>query len=465
MASTIFFTKFTAPILAFLLFSGQSIVHAAFTTNEPEYHVFLKTEGEISQLQQAQGLIRVDATPTNASMHPSWPETLITIVITLASLLSPFLEIPWFKNSNSDIMEKLPGPFGLLWASMSGHPMRKSITKLRAIGTAFVVPIAQITLWMTTWGVAQKDHDTGGWVSANFASTGALLIPMIFWSVHVPSGPRRLVTSFLSALLSFQVVATLVITAQRYSSANSFGTVAYNITNTNGCTPFASLGFLQKGARTPVFSSVQLAQAILSAIAVFILFPLFSMVSLIFGVLLGVLTRLSRLLWCWGRGGDAGSVEITPRRRAAESSESKMRREWGEERQATRVPTPVETAPVPVSSPVTGTSRNLCDADARAATPSSEERSTGRFNNKDAEQGVAMVTPAPLGQDGEEKNLEEKGPRREEPKRKGSRRVGSRKRQCPLSAADATDNLYGEDATKKRKGDEQGKELRGLQEL
>jgi len=154
---------------------------------------------------------------------------------------------------------------------------------------------AYVFMFSGTNGGLPREIAAVGLVVSQLASTGVILIPMIIQSLSVNSDNKSVgvIAIVIIAGLYFQIVATLTITGQRYSPTNSFGTVAYRITNINGCTPFDSLAFLQKGMSTHVFSSIQLTEAILSTIAVFILTPLCWVISLTLGCCGGVIASIS----------------------------------------------------------------------------------------------------------------------------------------------------------------------------
>ncbi|KAE9368925.1 hypothetical protein N431DRAFT_470603 [Stipitochalara longipes BDJ] len=60
----------------------------ASATNLTEQYHLCKTDAEIETLRLKSNLIRVDATPTHAALHPNWPETLVTLGISIYSIIT-----------------------------------------------------------------------------------------------------------------------------------------------------------------------------------------------------------------------------------------------------------------------------------------------------------------------------------------------------------------------------------------
>jgi hypothetical protein len=73
----------------------------------------------------------------------------------------------------------------------------------------------------------------------------------------------------LFILIKWQIIGSMVILGQRWSSPG-IGTIAYNITDANGCRSFNGLEFLEQGARSRPFRIIQTIQFVWSYIVMFL---------------------------------------------------------------------------------------------------------------------------------------------------------------------------------------------------
>src|SRR3954466_15172104 len=55
--------------------------------NLPEQHQLCEKDLDVEILQKTYSLVRVDASPTHAAMHPAWPSVLTTLLINLGIFL------------------------------------------------------------------------------------------------------------------------------------------------------------------------------------------------------------------------------------------------------------------------------------------------------------------------------------------------------------------------------------------
>ncbi|KAK4444797.1 hypothetical protein QBC34DRAFT_474324 [Podospora aff. communis PSN243] len=127
------------------------------------------------------------------------------------------------------------------------------------------VPFTLVTVWAATWGIAQSRRTTAGWTDVNLTWCGPLLLMSSSFLADEGTGSWRWICVLGLALVSvFNVAAVLAIVVQRLRAVNDFGTVAYNITNTNGCAPQGDISFLARGARSGDFKTIQAIQAFCS---------------------------------------------------------------------------------------------------------------------------------------------------------------------------------------------------------
>jgi hypothetical protein len=220
-------------------------------TNLTEHWQLCKTNEEIDNLQQSLNLIRVESVPTHGALQPSWPETLITLAISVYAIIptEPLTQ------------------FGFrLW-----------------IFKAFI-PFAMITIWLTSFIIAEINSATAGWISVNMAAwlmtlgtsreyyetdEGGLYglrhsVNTRRQTLIIVFGGIGSVMAFLSMILGYlQICLAAAIVGQRQDAMSGFGTVGYNITNMHGCQPWNSNGsvvYLEQGARSHTFKIIQMVQ-------------------------------------------------------------------------------------------------------------------------------------------------------------------------------------------------------------
>jgi hypothetical protein len=136
----------------------------------------------------------------------------------------------------------------------------------------FLWPVTTTAFWYTSFIVAEVQYTTAGWVSASFTATGALLLPVAMWW-DKSNRFKYFIPLVLTLSMIAEIVAILVIVIQRCAPGVTFGSVAYSIINTHGCTPIGSISFLERGARSRVFQSIQIGQVVYSVIILFVGYP------------------------------------------------------------------------------------------------------------------------------------------------------------------------------------------------
>jgi hypothetical protein len=229
-----------------------SLVSAASATNWTEQHHFCKTNASIDNLQHLYNLTLVTSVPTHAALHPGWPETLVTLFICIYS-------VTVFTVNGRDGFDELG------WLTFIGQ---------------FLIPFILLVDWIISFFVAEKTNEGAGWVSVNLLSYFSLVCVLTQLTYADDSGfdgsqEAAMVLSQLVAILGFligkiQFFGSLIVMGQRWSSG--LGSVAYNITDTNGCMPHHGLAYLEKGARSHAFKSIQTVQVVWAYLVLITLF-------------------------------------------------------------------------------------------------------------------------------------------------------------------------------------------------
>ncbi|KAK0618897.1 hypothetical protein B0T14DRAFT_518229 [Immersiella caudata] len=242
-------------LLALLPTWTQARPNTTSSDTMPGQYVLCEKDLEIDILKESHGLIQVGVTPTHAAMHPSWPTALSTIIINICIML-------WSRFTKYGV-----------------YPNRL---------TPFLLPLSMISFWFTTFVTTQLNSTSAGWISTNLTTFAALIATLIdaFIAIFVYGDSRRPSPSpsplphlipiiTLLSLLAFQTAATLAVIIQRLTASNEYGTIAYAITNTHGCTPNESgdFSFLQRGVRSRIFAIVQIAQLVYSVVVILALIP------------------------------------------------------------------------------------------------------------------------------------------------------------------------------------------------
>lgn len=218
----------------------------ASVTNVTEHWQLCKTDEEISNLQQSLDLTRVESKPTHGALQPSWPETLITLAISVYAI----------------IPTEPPTQFRFrVW-----------------VFKAFI-PFAMIFTWLTSFIIAEINTATAGWISVNMAAWLMTIGTSGEYNDIDSEGLLQGIGSvmvFLSMILGYvQFCLAISIAGQRQGATLGFGTVAYNITNMHGCQPWNSTGsveYLQQGARSHTFKIIQIIQVNYSCVVLIITF-------------------------------------------------------------------------------------------------------------------------------------------------------------------------------------------------
>ena len=208
------------------------------STISPERYELCNNQACIAALQQEFNLIQVSSTPSKAAMQPGWPETLISIVTSTFAVVQA--------------------------AIRKDKGRRPSLGEL--IFTA-IVPILVSIAWAISFGFIQHDKATGGWISV---LDWTLTVLLTAWAAEVE---LPLVAWIFALFGIFQLAGSIAVVAQRWKG--EIGTIAYQITHSNGCTPAAGFRYLEQGARSRNFRIIQTVELVysFSVITTAIYFP------------------------------------------------------------------------------------------------------------------------------------------------------------------------------------------------
>src|SRR2546421_1858109 len=152
-------------VLGFVLTTALLATGAAINTTESSgnrYEVF-KSETDIETFRRTYNLTRVAAKPTNAALHPGWPETLVSILVCV------YIQrvVKWY-NDGMALGEYEVSLFSLLLSDV------------------------QVIEWIISFGLLERNKDTAGWanviwwvstlVVASVDCPGAVLYPVAGFS-------------------------------------------------------------------------------------------------------------------------------------------------------------------------------------------------------------------------------------------------------------------------------------------
>lgn len=201
----------------------------------PHYWQTTKSSSFIETFRQTHNLTLVTSHPTDAALHPSWPQLLVAfaIAVTLVTLiiclgLGSIFSLTASPTSDDRVSSREK------WRIFpSGAPL---------IRTLVIIPFVlfQLIIWIAGFAISQRRGTRGGWISVtiwSIFSLGSLL--------SIPG----------AILFTFYWIASLLHLIWRWNGA--IGSVAYLITDLRGCTPHDGLEFLQAGRRGRPFRIFQ----------------------------------------------------------------------------------------------------------------------------------------------------------------------------------------------------------------
>ena len=219
------------------------------TTKNLAHHWQLsKSHEDIEAFRTKHNLILVDSSPTDAALHPSWPQALVQYLLVAPPIIcmySSHTTHSSYSYSSHSASTSINGHLTSHYESRNSptgytNTVGFSLTPwslLQAILSPFL-----FILWTISFGMAQHQVETAGWLSV-------MGWALWFDLAHLVLGP------FALPMLFFQWVGSFAVIIQRWTSG--FGRISYHIDNTNGCTPVYGLAYLQQGARAHSFKILQ----------------------------------------------------------------------------------------------------------------------------------------------------------------------------------------------------------------
>jgi hypothetical protein len=124
------------------------------------------------------------------------------------------------------------------------------------------LPPLMLLFWTVSFGVVEHSKDTAGWISVNAALTTLFYVVLIKHTIG-------LLFVFLGLL---QMLGSCIIVFGRLDG--SIGSVAYKITDTHGCLPFNGTAYLEQGARSGAFKTVQVVEWSVAFLIMFSMVPI-----------------------------------------------------------------------------------------------------------------------------------------------------------------------------------------------
>jgi hypothetical protein len=228
------------------LAAADNVTNTTNGTGIPERWELCKSEADIEALQQKYNLTRVTAVPTNAALHPGWPQTVLSIGV-------------WFYA----FISLMSGPGSFLGFIFGG-----------------VLQIVQMIAWTISFAHIEMNKGSGGWISVTCSTT---VMITLFSTLADDDGqeqragrkpwtlPWWVFTMFFAMFFwAFASIAEFVVTVQRWSG--NVGTIAYMITDNKSCVPYGELSYLEAGVRSHAFRSIQLVEALFCVFVIQILF-------------------------------------------------------------------------------------------------------------------------------------------------------------------------------------------------
>ena len=224
---------------------------------QPERYELCKTDAEIQALQQQYSLIMVSSTPTKAAMHPGWPETMISLLLSCATIA---------VTANKELRLLRRG---------DRHERRSVRLRYTASRTERILAIVYVVLlvilgfaWTVSFALIIREGDTGGWLSVlAWTSTAAYLASLASMGRALNDVFEVIFLIVAILLAMFQWCGSIAAVIQRWKG--DIGAVAYVINSHNGCIPYNGFEFLQHGARGRQFRIIQTAEILWACIFVF----------------------------------------------------------------------------------------------------------------------------------------------------------------------------------------------------
>jgi hypothetical protein len=187
------------------------------------YWTLAKNQGDIEAFRAKYGLTLVTSVPQDAALLPSWPQALLQYFF-----ISPFFDCT--SSSHTFVNGMRIGGWNFSCVGFIQYLLAPPCF------IAWIISFAQIQ---------NSGKPSGGWISVLGWTTWLCLAGDVRGQFAWPP--------LIIAL--FQWVSSLAIIIQRWK--RSVGSVAYEIVNTNGCTPYDGLSFLESGVRSRAYRIFQ----------------------------------------------------------------------------------------------------------------------------------------------------------------------------------------------------------------
>jgi hypothetical protein len=223
--------------------AGTTNTTANTTTNgQPaeRYELCHSTE-DIQALQQQYGLTLVSSVPKKAAFMPGWPSTLVGLLLSSWTVFST-MAFPTKSDDNA------PQEWYKVWLSR---------IKIWIGRFAFVFTFINAISWTVAFVTIQTEKDTAGWLSV-LSGLSLIFAFVALWGSEIEKWKGYLASPLLVFML-LEIFGGWAVLIQRWSG--DVGTIAYMITDLNGCTPSNGIAYLQKGARSRAFRIIQTCEA------------------------------------------------------------------------------------------------------------------------------------------------------------------------------------------------------------
>jgi hypothetical protein len=214
----------------------------ATTNGQPaeRYELCQSTE-DVQALQQQYGLTLVSSVPTKAAFMPGWPTTVLGFILSTWTIFSAMA----FGGKSDD---DAPRKWYKVWIS------RCKVWIGRA---AFVWTCISAISWTVAFVTIEVEKSTAGWLAA--LSGLSLLFSLVALMGSDTENWEGYLFYPLVFFMVLEVFGGWAVLIQRWSG--KVGTIAYMVTDLNGCTPSNGIPYLQQGARSRAFRIIQTCEA------------------------------------------------------------------------------------------------------------------------------------------------------------------------------------------------------------
>ena len=206
-----------------------------------ERYELCHSTAQIQALQHQYNLTLVSSTPTKAAYMPGWPSAVFGFVLCFVSIIFGL------RATEADTNEPRSG-LGVCWG---------------VFHIAFTVLLG--VMWLISFGTIESEKATGGWLSI-IGGYNLFFFAAGTFSLEKPTKTEKVLWWFILPLMVVQVFGCLAVIVQRWEGA--VGSIAYNVTDLNGCTPFNGTAYLEKGARSEAFRIIQTVEVVFGDLSI-----------------------------------------------------------------------------------------------------------------------------------------------------------------------------------------------------